>query len=644
VRARIRARRYVLVLSIAAACSGGCFASTAAAEFGPVQLISKSAKEQAEFAEQPALSADGNFVAFFGELGGHVGIFRKDLSTGALTLVAERRHAEEVMKAPSISGEGRFVSFTTTQSLVPADEGETEDVYVADLAVSPPAYRLVSAVGPVGEEERMSGASSAAGRVALDADGSEVAFVNEGQVYVRDLAATEPTLISVKKGAADPEPVVGGGAYQPSGVALSADGNAVAWVGDHLPEQVPLLAEEEQKIKEFDQGSTPYHEPLWREVPTPLEPNPPTRRIVGGGDPTAPGCPAGGLLSEQACQGPFPKLDENPREERVFLRIGRGWGIGLPQLSADGLTVALTGSPQEFEDLFVIDMAPGLSRVQALQQLTKWTNPNPAARLFSEIVEYTSYVGPIEECAISPDGSEVAFTTPREYFPGSSLVTPLPAVPPQYPELYQVNVERRTIERVTPGPGTAISLPSGGVGETRGGAEVPSYGRDGRRLIFADLSYNLVAGDANERSDVYLVESTPPGPIEPSRISPPPSKVSVIPSWRLSARAISLPDGAVRVIAAVPGSGTLRAAAKSPLGARLRLRGVDHKQRTATAGGVVQLELKLPRKFRKLAHRKGGLYTWLNLRFWGPGGAPLQQQFPSRFRAHRAKRARGKKK
>jgi hypothetical protein len=176
------------------------------------------------------------------------------------------------------------------------------------------------------------------------------------------------------------------------------------------------------------------------------------------------------------------------------------------------------------------------------------------------------------------------------------------------------------------------------------GATAPSYSDDGRFLAFGDKAYNLVAGDANEAGDAFLVESTPPGPTEPSTISPPPSRLSVIPSWRLTAHAVSRPNGAVRVIATVPGAGTLRASAKSPVGPKLRTREVDTAQRSSKSGGELRLELQLPPRLRKLAHRKGGLYAWLDLRFSGTGGNPLQQQFAARFRVHHpkhAKKARG---
>ena len=80
----------------------------AAADFGPIQLVSKSATEQAEEAVAPALSADGRYLAFQGTIGGLEGVFRKDLQTGAVLPVAVGGAYEEEglaadASAPSIS-------------------------------------------------------------------------------------------------------------------------------------------------------------------------------------------------------------------------------------------------------------------------------------------------------------------------------------------------------------------------------------------------------------------------------------------------------------------------------------------------------------------------------------------------------------
>src|SRR6185437_2486886 len=203
-------RAGVVAFALALIVLAATLPSRAAAAFGPIELISKSSREQAQFATEPALSADGRYVAFCGELGGHEGIFREQRDNGSIVPVAvgpfsfERCYESgRYANAPSISADGRYIAFTTAAPLVEADEEpETNDVYIADMATSPPTYTLVSAVD--GSAEPMPGAAFSAGRVAMSADANRVAFVDEGNVYVREISTRRTILISAKR-----EPLTG---------------------------------------------------------------------------------------------------------------------------------------------------------------------------------------------------------------------------------------------------------------------------------------------------------------------------------------------------------------------------------------------------------------------------------------------------
>src|SRR5262249_19707257 len=156
---------------------------------------------------------------------------RKDLESGAVALVVEAGLAQAF--GPSISASGRYVSFTTTRSLDPLNDPappQDSDVYVADMATPPsPSYEIASARNgcdlaqgpgqPCGLVYAGGNGSSAAGRVALSADGRRVAFVVQSQsnlggaigdvpanqVVVRDLGAAETILVSAER-----DPVTGG--------------------------------------------------------------------------------------------------------------------------------------------------------------------------------------------------------------------------------------------------------------------------------------------------------------------------------------------------------------------------------------------------------------------------------------------------
>jgi dipeptidyl aminopeptidase/acylaminoacyl peptidase len=662
------ARRFSLVLA-ATLLAALCLPLYArASDFGPIELISKSSREQAEVGSEPALSADGRYAAFCAMLAGREGIFREELATDLLTPVAVgpitgRCGNGAYASAPSISADGRYVSFMTKASLLPADtEANKSDVYVADLSTSPPTYEMASVVADpedTEEPEPMPGGSVVAGRVALSADGERIAFVNAGNVYVRDLATKKTILISAKRNpltGMTEEPVAGGGAYEPAGATISADGSTVAWVGEHLPEQVPLLGDEEATIKGIEKGGlsagrqSQYHEPLWRRVSSASEETPPTRRIVGGSDPLAPGCSPSGSIKETQCQGPYPEvvkvaeagsLGGSARKsvEFVLEENGSGWGVKLPRLDADGDEVALAGDPGEQYDLFVVDMEEGLDRRQAVRQVTQWTNPVPQANNLSEVLrgqntpELLPFTGEIAECAISPDGTRVAFATTRQRLAMApyTLVTELPSAVGLMPELYELDLESDKIERATPGPENGVSTWAGrtqpsGVGSI-------SFGGGDRLIAFSSGADNLVGGDANERSDAFVVESFPPTPVGTSSISPRPPQSTIQPTWRMTANAYSRPDGSLQVVAQVPGAGTLRGSARAQVGGHLKSRRVASGSRRSGIAGTLIFDLKLGRGRQVLA-RKPGLVARVHLTFTGGGGRPLRADLQGRFLVH----------
>lgn len=170
--------------------------------FGPISLVSASAvsgsahNQQADYANDAVISGDGRYVAFDGSFGGRTGVFRRDLQSGEVATVAE-----DDATLPSISEDGRYISFTTTARLDEQhDTNSAPDVYVRDMqnpdsAACPSgweeagqqcAFALASAVDGSSQglayhsetsfEETHRG-SLASGRSALSADGRRVAFV-----------------------------------------------------------------------------------------------------------------------------------------------------------------------------------------------------------------------------------------------------------------------------------------------------------------------------------------------------------------------------------------------------------------------------------------------------------------------------------
>ena len=163
--------------------------------FSPISLVSEGAlgggvPQQMEYAHDAAISGNGVYVAFDGSIAGVTGVWRRDLLTGALEQVAGGD-----AEMPSISANGQYLSFTTNEgtSLSAITDGQPDEapkqeavnVYVRNMALAPGeagAFTVVSAANGSAEPLAYHGANttmgaSAAGRSAISADGSEVAFV-----------------------------------------------------------------------------------------------------------------------------------------------------------------------------------------------------------------------------------------------------------------------------------------------------------------------------------------------------------------------------------------------------------------------------------------------------------------------------------
>jgi hypothetical protein len=651
--------------------------AAAGAALGPIQLESTISSEQADEAATPALSADGAYLAFQGSIGGLEGVFRKNLKTG-----------EVVPVAAATPGSGVGTAADAHAPLDPVDDpaAASSDVYVADMSTAPPTYEMASvedgcspgaSLVPCGLAYEGTGGSIASGRSSLSADGRRIAFVTTapsnltsgptgstpgvetpaGQVVLRDLATNTTTLVSVRRDAETGQPTepslpVEGGAVMNSpvlplltGASLSADGTTIAWIGTHIASQVPLLGDEAQTIEALDSNGTfPYDEPLWRRIAD--GPSAPTRRIIGGGDPLAPGCPQGGTLEVPACQGPFPSLTGKDGT----LNSAEGWiGVprvdGVPQLSANGRTVALIGNPTEATNLFLVDMAPDLSRVQAVRRLTRDVpvDPNHPATVINQ-EPYVPLNGHIFDLALSPDGTKIAFASARQKYP---LAPPnLISQPPAQlglVELFLMNLKTETLQRVTHGKGGAdeASLGTGGDVILGDGATSPSFGAEGGLLAFASTAANLIAGDGNDASDVFMVEDAEPSQTPGAvTISAGPRKTKAKRSRRLHLVAFSQPDGGVRLIAFVPRAGRLRARVTARLAVGGPQRVLARAWRRSRAAGKSKISLELPPQLRHLARARGGIYALARVAFHARHGKGAQAKVKVHFHVHRKKRAK----
>jgi WD40-like Beta Propeller Repeat len=681
-------------------------------------------------AELPSISETGQYVSFDSNEGSELPAITDELPNVNESHESPNVFVRNMAIAPSGSCQGGERCAFTLASAASGPEGE---------APKPLDYGYADR-----ETEEENRGSIATGRTAISADGSRVAFVTTAesdlagpgtprlQVAVRDIDTNKTELVSVRydrasgKPALNPEtgepepvpsetargnsygavftpggspPLFGAGTvYQPTveiGASISADGSTVAWLGQDVGAQVPTLSGE--PLPGF------YSAPLWRRIDEGS--GVPTRQVTGGADPTAPGCEADpeARLPEppstaDPCQGPF-------RIELGSEGIVTGApATAIPRLSSNGDLVAFlatdqlvslgndfgSGEANRPADAYVANMAQGLTRSQALEPLTELAGAENTVLATD---------APILDIGISPDGSQVAFTTQRTQFPlGSPGYVSAPAAQPGLAELYDVDLAQDTLTRVSRGyvEGTLSEQPGGisvGVEDPyvgRGvedGALSPSFSANGELLAFSSTASNLLFGDGNtpiegqeghlqDGSDVFLTNriAFPSAPTA-QLISPAPAGPEPSPLWTLSATAVSQSNGTVRIYVEVPGAGTLKAQAASAVKVRVREAGragtrgkgakgakgspgaVSVENRTVASasrpateanGGLETVVLSVAHAYRALAEDAGGLYSVAKLTFIAAGHPALHESIPVRFsikpspptKARRATRSR----
>jgi Tol biopolymer transport system component len=670
---RRRRRSLILATGGALACvlGGGTFASRALAIYGPaasglgaeIVSVDNASDEQANAATtDAAISGNGRYVVFqtratnfFEDDGGVVGphgvesdaepagtlrqggIFRYDRDTGAIQLVADgtETYSEGPEKdkivfrgaeGPSISADGRYVAFTTTQQLVPQDTNPNSDVYVRDMDVplrparkDSGAYMLVSARDGGEEPAQYASAgppqqggepgSEAWPHTSISADGRYVVFrtpelvsdlpnqptteTPPEQLFVRNIQAKTTTLITRKSGGGEPA----GGALGPA--TISADGSTVSWVGAHAPAQTRFLPGEPESVAE------PYY--LWRRW---QEPSAPIRRITGIGDPDDPNClPGESITVSQTIEGPCYGPLSEPESGLASI------ALTAPGLSADGQTVAfLAGAALRPNitkssglDVFLTSMAPGESRKAGTRELTLGVQSGNIGSSPS-----------IESLALSADGSTIAFTSLRTDF-----VLPEPILAgsfrpfPTVPSLYVIHVPQNTLERaVVNYEGTD---PAGPVHVN------PTLSSDGSALAFVSPSSDFIFGDANQLPDAFAATLQPPG----GTAQPPPEVNTSGGGFSLTSAAA--PElglhvkrgkaGQLLVLVETPGAGTITCSAKGKLAVKARKhskrRSVVLAKATAVARseGTTTLLLRLVGKYTPDLKRLGRISVSIKVGF-----------------------------
>jgi Tol biopolymer transport system component len=174
--------------------------------------VNSSGVEGDSWSEVPSISADGRLVAFQSGARNLVignnqwpGIFVHDSRTGVTERVSVSSSGAEASTwcfAPSISGDGRYVAFTTySDNLVPGDTNGTGDVFVRDLKAGTTERVSVSSSGVEGNNASHLSSVSREGRYVAFQSGADnlVAGDNNGvdDIFVHDRQTGETKRVSV---------------------------------------------------------------------------------------------------------------------------------------------------------------------------------------------------------------------------------------------------------------------------------------------------------------------------------------------------------------------------------------------------------------------------------------------------------------
>jgi len=241
-------QHHLLRRAVPLALLGSLLIAASVSAAGPTtrRLSLDSAKVQGDGdSQEPAISADGRYVAFSsyaanlvgGDTNGVQDVFVRDRTTKTTTRLSVSSvgaQSDGESQEPAISADGRYVAFcSSAANLVGGDTNNSGDVFVRDRTTNTTTRLSVSSVGLQGDFGGCSPSISADGRyVAFESSATNLgagrAVVsnsdtnNRPDVFVRDRTRNTTTRLSVSSAGLEGDD----SSYNP---AISADGRYVAF-------------------------------------------------------------------------------------------------------------------------------------------------------------------------------------------------------------------------------------------------------------------------------------------------------------------------------------------------------------------------------------------------------------------------------
>jgi Tol biopolymer transport system component len=396
----------------------------------------------------PAISADGRFVAFYSEASNLVAgdtnrardVFVHDRQTGETTRVSvasDGAQANGPSFAPAISGDGRYVVFSSSASnLVPGDTNNADDIYLRDRVANTTTRISMGEAGTQPNAGSYAPAISTNGNViAYESDASNLVRGDtngERDVFVYDRSSGTTTRVSVSSSGTEGD--------APSGqAALDADGGIVAFssFADNL---IPVDENFTADVFVYDRAAATT-----------------TRVSVYTGDYEADG------------------------------------NSFHPSLSADGRFVAYDSDsfnlawfdPDEGPDVYVWDRAAGVISTASVDDAGNLGNDSSA------------------EPSISADGRYVAYwSDATDIVPGDENSAS----------------DIMFFDRQS-GGADRLSVTNAGQ-EADGESTKPSMSADGTLVAYQSAATNLVSGDSNHKTDIFVRNTTANPPPPPRCVVP----------------------------------------------------------------------------------------------------------------------------
>lgn len=443
----------------------------------------------------PAISSDGRFVAFTsdasnlvsGDANGMTDVFVKDLQTGGITRVSSDSSSGEAngsSLAPSMSADGRYVAFASdATNLVNGDSNGATDVFVKDT--------LTGGIVRVSTDSSDGPSNGSSNSPAMTADGRYVVFASDANnlvagdansardVFFKDLQTGSITRISTDAG----NLLGDGGSYLP---AVSADGRLIVF-GSDASNFVPSDANSGADIfaKDTQNGGLSLVSNNYFA----------THGVAGNAASDSPKASADGryvtfasaatnLVSgdTNSMSDIFVRDTQTGTVVRVSTDSGGFQGNGnstAPSISADGRYVVFQSA--------AINLVPGDTNGLA-DIFLKDLQTGSVSRISTDSSDAQAVGGNSSASTMSGDGRYVVFASDAN-------------------NLVAGDTNGATdvfIKDTQTGVITRVSTNSGGNQSTGGGSFAPAVSADGRYVTFYSTANNLVAGDTNGMSDVFL--------------------------------------------------------------------------------------------------------------------------------------------